>query len=742
MTLLRAIAPQRPIIVSALGEHARLVAARLPDVTDDLAPTPRIIELVGAGQEATGDLPALTPADLEPVFREMLQSIDPDDAPELPGIAWIVIAEVDGQTAGPTWSLLTGPLLDAAAQLRDRGYRYTLTFVLVDCAQNNRSPTRDGLYALAETLHRRRLTSRCQVYLLRARLRLGGLMTDSDVIEQSVLAVRVLVRNWSDPQHADRDLSTAMGISLQIVGHDAGKVQVFGRLALRRIRSSRGEIAADCATERLEEFAERHIRQGRHVDVTWEPHLVSVLPPEFTPEADASIGDRLRRGPTRSFTGRPALLRPPLEELRRLEHDIDEWVASLRQWRREVRVAFSSVLGRVRGVSGAERDRVRAAIDSQAQQYWTDPTFDYPFPYLHEWLDRQRREWDIAGEERRNRAAGLRLSEQDDPRDLLSAPFAALRAELSVRPNIVVLGLCCLLVIIGAVAVLWESLGNLPQLADQLSWLGPEDADKGNLLRWIWISSALGMVLVAGIGSFYRTRLRWDRAYTDLIEQTEEVVNKERAALQREIFLVDAHWYDKTVSAGARHLERRHARLRTVERQLARVSAGAGQSAAGRSRIVRVVGEDDRAAIRERVSAAHVDALLRTPALAQEWIGGPVDRWVYDAEQALIGAYERVGAQVAGDRQSAIDREVRRALQEWDRQAEEFLPGESVGGLANAPRRTLIYAQGNLAGIAADALDAAPAGRDAVVLFPGETDELLLCTAQLGLTADVVASAD
>jgi len=569
-------------------------------------------------------------------------------------------------------------------------------------------------------------------------LRRGWVLSTEDQIEQTTLALRVLALNWADPRHAERDLSTVMEASLQIVGHDIDRLQIFGRLALLLVRSRRGEIAEASARERLEAFAEKHIRQGQHVMAAWEPEMVNVLPPEFTPEADASIGDRLRRGPAKSFTGRPGLLRPPLDELRRLEGDADEWVDSLRQWRREVRIAFGSVLGRVRGVAAQERDRVRTATDARAIGYWTDPALERPAPYLHEWMDRQQREWAATGEERKTRASGLRLAEQGDPRDLLDAPFAALRAELNVRPNIVVMAGCCLLVAIGSVAILWQAAGNIGALADKVSWLGPEDAGKANILRGLLIPTALVIIALAGVGSFYRTRLRWDRAYTDLIEQTEEVTNAERAALQREIFLVDAHWYDKTVSAGARHLERLHGRLRVVERQLARVRRPAGAARQPRSRITVDIGEDDRHAIRERVTEQQVDDLLRGEAPARQWVRGDAERWTYDAREVLAERFERVASEVVGDPGSVATRDMRRLLAEWERQAEEFLP-ENVGAiLADAPRVRLLYATGDLAEIVDDVPGGGAGGRQDVVSFPGDADDLLLCTAQLGLTLDLV----
>ncbi|MBI4496737.1 MAG: hypothetical protein HY689_02415, partial [Chloroflexi bacterium] len=663
-------------------------------------------------------------------------------------VSWLVLGELGETAGGEVEQILMDAVIPCAARLYRDGRLLTLTLVLVDPSSSLISAAADFLATLAGAMHEAGIGAISQVYLLRARMSNGFQLAPPDLARYSALACSTLV--LANATEVSPNLSIALhrasAQDANTRGGDPTSLRLFGRLAVQRVRSLAAVLAEWCTQVRLYECARHMGGSGARVPIGWTPPDVTIPRPEVGQDARARIGAALRGGPAAHFTGGPSLWRAPEQEVRRIREEVARWLQSNAAWQREVRVQYERVLRDLRASAASERDRARDAVQQYVMALWTDTRLSPPTVYIADLLSLQKKRWEEERTAQARGLGGLRTVSVADAELQIAQPLGTLAAAMERRPNSwLMLGLA-LGTVVSSVLVLWHLIGLLDQASLWLPFLDRIDPDlRTKLVVWR-VLAVVGVVAAVGAavgGTLWSTKLRWDRAYADLVGVVAALTTREAEALEREIAVVDRHWYRKTLAAGIRHLSRLEVRLQTVESQLRRIAQPGAGGPAQTEPFTRSVPEESAHATEDRhalLGALGTDAvvgLLRSPEMALRWVVGDSTRWVRDARDMLRRRFLLLWQEHARSAGAPAEHALATILRDWPETSALSLVADNERGSLIPPRHRLIFATGSLAVLAQSAPHRPP--HVDVVPYASQRDELVLCQAQTGLDAMTVA---
>jgi hypothetical protein len=362
-------------------------------------------------------------------------------------------------------------------------------------------------------------------------------------------------------------------------------------------------------------------------------------------------------------------------------------------------------------------------------------------------LEIQRKRWSEAVREWSAGRGPIRGSTTENVRARMAGPLKGLEVELARRPNLTMMLSFALVALASGIWLLWQNFDALGAWLPALPGLGLIQGDSAAVARFITlalVSCSFGAVIATVL---LGTRLRWLRAYRELNRPITSISVSEAGALEREIEIVDAHWYVKALASGIQHAERVESHLDRLESDLQDVGPPVPRRGDERQALTRYVPENGRAAAEELalsqlMTADRVAGLVRTRTMAQQWLADP-EMWTKHAAEALRAEFQKMLADPEWTVESRTAASIKSILDEWESDglgqglAATYLSQAASDGGSIEPRRHAMFVTGYL-GAVVDQIPLVP--RVDLVKYASARDEVLLMVAQPGLDAGTAAS--
>lgn len=739
----------RPVLITGVGPAAAGVLRRLSAELHASARDLAVVQLSSATAANTddGDARRLSPGDLPRLVRDQFQQ---SPLATVDRLSWIGIVGLERgeDESGPTpEQILADTVLPCAAELYMSGRRLALTLVLLD-SRDATEQLETTLRDLALQASASGLAPALQVYVLKAERSTRFVLGPDDLQAYGHLAVLglVLANLCEAPPELASDLLVPRAIDAN--RDEAGESpRIFGRIAVQRLVSQSSMTATHCAESCIAEFAAKATDGALEVEVGWQPAQVTLVRPEISQADKGRIGAAIRGGARVRLVGPPALWGDTATYVNDMRECVEAWAEGLVAWRREVRVTFATVLRDLRRASALESERARNAVDEEVGALWADTSLPGPTPYIKEFLEIQRKRWSEAVREQSAGRGPIRGSTTENVRSRMAGRLKCLEDELARRPNLTMMLSFALVALAGGIWLLWQNFDALGASLPPLPGLGLIQGGSAAVARFItlalvscWAGAVVATVLLG-------TRLRWHRAYRELNGPITSISVSEARALEREIDIVDAHWYVKALASGIQHAERVESRLDHLEADLQDVGPPVPRRGGERQALTRYVPENGRAAAEELaltqlMTADRVAGLLRSRAMAQRWLADP-ETWTRHAAEALRAEFQSMLADPEWTVESRTVVSLKSILDEWESDAlgqglaATYLAQAASDGGSIEPRRHAMFVTGYL-GAVVDQIPMAP--RVDLVKYASARDEVLLMVAQPGLDAGTAAS--